>query len=191
MHQPSFFFIFYTILKILLPEVKQKHFNFIIIMVFSPGQNGKGDKINQNGKLKKNGFSNRKGGEKNRKSPSFNKEKLTVQPSVKRKALRGKKERFTHHQVPRSPQRRQLPITWPIEVIETVSPCIMSSDSLVAVSPIAEPLFSVSLVTEEVMPRALRSSEKTVRKNDGKYTPCFLKRRRVAGPQQSPEAHQD
>ena len=159
-------------------------------MVFSPGQNGKGEKSNQNGKLKKNAFFKRKGGEKNRKSPSFNKEKLTLQPSVKRKVLREKKKRFTHHQVPRSPQRRQPPITWPIEVIETVSPCIMSSDSLVAVSPVAE-FLSYAPVTEEVMPRALRSSEKTVRKNDGKYTPSFLKRRRVAGPQQSPEAHQD
>ena len=76
--QPSFFFIFYAILKILLPEVKQKHFIFNFIMTFSPGQNGKGKKSTQNGKLKKNGFSNRKGGEKNRKSPSFNKEKLTL-----------------------------------------------------------------------------------------------------------------
>ena len=123
-------------------------------MTFSPGQNGKGEKSNQNGKLKKNAFFKRKGGEKNRKSPSFNKEKLTVQPSVKRKALREKKERFTHHQVPRSPQRRQPPITWPIEVIETVSPCIISST-------VAEPLSSqsVSLVAQEVMPRELRSAK--------------------------------
>ena len=148
----------------------------IFIMVFSPGQNGKGDKSNQNGKLKKNAFFKRKGGEKNRKSPSFNKEKLTVQPSVKRKALREKKERFTHHQVPRSPQRRQPQITWPIEVIETVSPCIMSSDSLVTVSPIAEPLSSASLVAQEVIPRELWSAKNNnkKRKNYGKNPPTFI-----------------
>ena len=140
-------------------------------MVFSPGQNGKDKKACvQNGKRK--GFSKRqKAGDKNRKSPSFNKEKLTLQPSVKRKALRGKKERFTHHQVPRSPQRRQPPITWPIEVIETVSPCIISST-------VAEPLSSqsVSLVAQEVMPRELRSAKNNnkKRKNYGKNSPTFI-----------------
>ncbi len=57
---------------------------------------------------KSHGFRKHKAGDKNRKSPSFNKEKLTVQPSVKRNEYRIalKKERLTHHQVPRSPQKR-------------------------------------------------------------------------------------
>ena len=197
------FFHFLRNFELLFPAVKNVYLAFHFIMVFSPGQNGKGDKSNQNGKLKKNAFFKRKGGEKNRKSPSFNKEKLTVQPSVKRNEYRKtlQKEHLTHHQLPRSPQRRSKIEAAEEKVVpaeEVVLPHTVSlvtepfsSVSLVAVSPVAEPLSSVSLVTEEVMPRALRSSEKTVRKNDGKYTPSFLKRRRVAGPQQSPEAHQD
>ena len=63
---------------------------------------------------KKHGFWKQKGGDKNRKSPSFNKEKLTVQPSVKRKALR----KASHHHTPRSPQKRAR-IEAAEEVVET------------------------------------------------------------------------
>ena len=100
-HQPSFFFIFDDILEILLPPVKQKTLYFNFIMVFSRGQNGKGfEKIKQIGKLKKNGFSNRKLGTKNKKHPSFNKERLIV-PNALRKRVAA-----SHHHELRSPQKR-------------------------------------------------------------------------------------
>ena len=101
-------------------------------MVFSPGQNGKDKKTTcvQNGKRK--GFSKRqKAGDKNRKSPSFNKEKLTLHPSVKRKELR----KASHHHTPR-PQKKRQETVLPSTIAEP-----LSSVSLVAVSPIAEPLF--------------------------------------------------
>ena len=176
-YQPSIFFIFYAILKILRVPSKKRQFIFNFIMTFSPGQNGKGfEKIKQIGKLKKNGFCKQKRQSRDKTRPAFTKETTIVQPNALRKALREKKERFTHHQVPRSPQRRQPPITWPIEVIETVSPCIMSSDSLVTVSPIAEPLSSASLVAQEVIPRELRSAKNNnkKRKNYGKNSPTFI-----------------
>ena len=162
-------------------------------MTFSRGQNGKGDKSNQNGKLKKNGFFKQKTGDKNRKSPSFNKEKLTVQPSVKRNEYRIalKKERLTHHQVPRSPQKR-LRIEAAEEVVPAEEVGLPHTISLVT-----EPLFSVSLVTEEVadaepfaepfpvaepfstvelISRESRSAKnnKKKRKNDGKNSPTFI-----------------
>ena len=119
--QPSFFFIFYAILKILLPPVKQKTLYFNFIMTFSPGQNGKGfEKIKQIGKLKKNGFSNRKLPSRDKTRPAFTKERLIVQPNALRKALRKtlQKEHLTHHQVPRSPQKRAR-IEAAEEVVET------------------------------------------------------------------------
>ena len=95
---------------------------------------------------KSHGFRKHKAGDKNRKSPSFNKEKLTVQPSVKRNEYRIalKKERLTHHQVPRSPQKR-LRIEAAEEVVPAEEVGLPHTISLVT-----EPLFSVSLVTEEV-----------------------------------------
>ena len=108
---------------------------------------------------KNHGFHKHKAGDKNTKSPSFNKEKLIIQPSVKRNEYRIalKKDRLTHHQVPRSPQRRSR-----IEAAEEVG--LPHTVSLVT-----EPLSSVSLVTEEVMPRELRSAKNNnnKRKNYG------------------------
>ena len=135
----------------------------------------------------------RKLGTKNKKHPSFKTERTIIPRD-------NQTRKKTPHHTPRSPQKKRQETVSPSTIAEP-----LSSVSLVAVSPVAEPLSSVSLVAvspvaehlsyapvpEEVMPRALRSSEKTVRKNDGKYTPSFLKRRRVAGPQQGPEAHQD
>ena len=71
-YQPSIFFIFYAILKILRVPSKKRQFIFNFIMTFSPGQNGKGgEKIKQMGKLKKNGFCKQKGGTKDNTRPSF------------------------------------------------------------------------------------------------------------------------
>ena len=144
---------------------------------------------------KNHGFRKQKGKTKDKLQASFFKERLIVPNALRKRVAE------SHHHTPRSPQKKRQETVSPSTIAEplssdslvAVSPIAepLSSLSLVAVSPVAEPLSSVSLVTEEVMPRALRSSEKTVRKNDGKYTPSFLKRRRVAGPQQSPEAHQD
>ena len=104
---------------------------------------------------KKHGFYKRKLGTKDNTRPSFKKERLNVQQTNALRKI-----------VAESPQRRQPPITWPIEVIETVSPCIMSSDSLVAVSPVAEPLSSqsVSLVAQEVIPREIIPRNQTRKK---------------------------
>ena len=163
-------------------------------MVFSPGQNGKDKKTTcvQNGKRK--GFSKRqKAGDKNRKSPSFNKQRTIVQPSVKRNEYRIalKKERLTHHQVPRSPQRRSR-----IEAAEEVVPA-EEVGLPHTISLVTEPLFSVSLVTEEVavaepfaepfpvaepfstvelISRESRSAKNNIkkRKNDGKNSPTFI-----------------
>ncbi len=83
-------------------------------MVFSRGQNGKGfEKIKQIGKLKKNGFSNRKLGTKNKKHPSFNKERLIAQPNALRKIVAA-----THNHELRSPQKRAR-IESAEEVVET------------------------------------------------------------------------
>ena len=125
-------------------------------MVFSPGQNGKGEKSNQNGKLKKNGFSNRKGGEKNRKSASFNKEKLTVQPSVKRKELR----KASHHHTPRSPQKRAR-IEAAVDLPCDVSPADADAEPF----PVEEPV--------ELMPRKLRTSKGA----SAQYVPVITARR--------------
>ena len=143
---------------------------------------------------KSHGFYKRKAGDKNTKSPSFHKQRYIIPRDNQTQ------KKASHHHTPRSPQKKRQETVSPSTIAEP-----LSSVSLVAVSPVTEPLSSVSLVAvspvaeplcyapvpEELMPRALRSSEKTVRKNDGKYTPSFLKRRRVAGPQQSPETHQD
>ncbi len=139
-------------------------------MVFSPGQNGKDKKTTcvQNGKRK--GFSKRqKAGDKNRKSPSFNKQRTIVQPSVKRNEYRIalKKERLTHHQVPRSPQRRSR-----IEAAEEVVPA-EEVGLPHTVSLVTEPLSSVSLVTEELMPRELRTSKGA----SAQYVPVITARR--------------
>ena len=63
-------------------------------MPFSPGQNGKGEKIKQNGKVKNNGFKHHKAGTKNKKHPSFKKERLNVQQT---NALRKKVAESRHH----------------------------------------------------------------------------------------------
>ena len=149
-------------------------------MPFAPGQNGKGELEGlPKGKVKHSSFWKRKRPSRDKTRPAFAKERLNVQQT---NALR-KKVAESHHHTPRSPQKRAR-IEAAVDLPCDVSPA--DAEPFAEPFPVAEPLSTV-----ELMPRALRSSEKTVRKNDGKYTPSFLKRRRVAGPQQSPEAHQD
>ena len=129
------------------------------------------------GKVKKNGFCKRKGGDKNRQSPSYHKQRTIVQPSVKRNEYRIalKKERLTHHQVPRSPQKRLR-----IEAAEEVVPA-EEVGLPHTVSLVTEPLSSVSLATEEVadaepFAKKNRGVQRTIikkRKNDGKNSPTF------------------
>ena len=119
-------------------------------MTFSPGQNGKGgEKIMLNGKRKSYGFFERKLGTKNKKHPSFKKERLNVQQT---NALR-KKVAESHHHTPRSPQKR------------TNLPC--------DVSPADAEQFAEPLSTVELMPRELRTSKGA----SAQYVPVITARR--------------
>ena len=160
-HQPSFFFIFDDILEILLPPVKQKTLYFNFIMVFSRGQNGKGfEKIKQIGKLKKNGFSNRKLGTKNKKHPSFNKERLIV-PNALRKRVT-----VSHHHELRSPQKRAKPNNF--AQIEAAAEVVVPHIDVYPADaePFAEPF-------SELMPRELRTSKGA----SAQYVPVITARR--------------
>ena len=118
-------------------------------MPFSPGKNGKGaEKIKQNGKLKNNDFCKQKRRSRDKTRPAFAKERLIAQSNALRKAFRKtlQKERLTHHQVPRSPQRRSR-----IEAAEEVVPA-EEVGLPHAVSLVTEPSSSTCLVTEELTP---------------------------------------
>ena len=104
----------------------------------------------------------RKGSTVDKQRASFNKMARIRQPA--------KEYRGSHHQVPRSPQRRSR-----IEAAEELVPAeeVVVSQIL---SHVAEPLSSASLVTEEVMPLELRSAKNNnkKRKNFGKNSPTFI-----------------
>ena len=131
-------------------------------MVFSPGQNGKGgEKIKQNGKLKKNGFSNRKRPSRDKTRPALFTKETTIIP---RHQTRKADEKPSHHHAVRSPQKRAR--------IEAAEEVVLSQ----ILSHVSEPLSSASLVTEELMPLELRSAKNNNNKrtNYGKNSPTFI-----------------
>ena len=130
-------------------------------MVFSRGQNGKGfEKIKQIGKLKKNGFSNRKLPSRDKTRPAFTKERLIVQPNARRKIVA-----VTHHHELRSPQKRTR-MEAAVDLPCDVSPA--DAEPFAEPFPVAEPLSTV-----ELMPRELRTSKGA----SAQYVPVITARR--------------
>ena len=124
----------------------------------------------------------RKAGDRNTKSPSFNKEKLTVQPSVKRKALR----KASHHHTPRSPQKTKQK---PIEIVTDDEVVVETFTQIEAAEEVVLPsIISSAVPTEPQMPRELWSTKETndVGKN-GKMASDFMIRRLSGVTLQNPE----
>ncbi len=117
---------------------------------------------------KKHDFCKQKTGDKNRQSPSYHKQRTIVQPSVKRNEYRIalKKERLTHHQVPRSPQKRAKPNNF--AQIEAAAEVVVPHIDVYPADaePFAEPF-------SELMPRELRTSKGA----SAQYVPVITARR--------------
>ena len=105
---------------------------------------------------KKHGFHKHKAGTKNKKHPSFKKERLNVQQT---NALR-KKVAESHHHTPRSPQKRAR-IEAAVDLPCDVSPADADAEPF----PVAEPV--------ELMPRELRTSKGA----SAQYVPVITARR--------------
>ena len=101
----------------------------------------------------------RKGSTVDKQQASFHKMARIRQPA--------QESRGSHHQVPRSPQKR-LSIEAAEEVVPAEEVGLPHTVSLVT-----EPLSSVSLVTEELMPRELRTSKGA----SAQYVPVITARR--------------
>ena len=102
---------------------------------------------------KNKGFSKRKAGDKNTKSPSYHKQRYIIPRDKSRK----KDEQLSHHHAVRSPQKRAR-IEAAVDVPCDVSPADV--EPFAEPSPVAEPLSTV-----ELMPRELRSATNNNNKN--------------------------
>ena len=140
--------------------------------MFSPGQNGKGgEKIKQNGKLKKKAFFKRKRPSRDKTRPAFIKEKLIAQPNALWKI-----DAESHHHAVRSPQKRtrtEAAVDLPCDVSSADAEPFAFAEPF----PVAEPSCCAEpLSTVELMPRELRSvkNNNNKRKNYGKNSPTFI-----------------
>ena len=115
-------------------------------MPFAPGQNGKGELEGlQKGKVKHSSFWKQKRQSRDKTRPAFSKETTIVQPNALRKRVAA-----SHHQVPRSPQKR-LKIKAAEEVVPAEEVGLPHTVSLVH-----EPLSFVTTEEATNAPRALR-----------------------------------
>ena len=113
---------------------------------------------------KKHGFYKQKAGTKNKKHPSFKKERLNVQQT---NALR-KKVAESHHHTPRSPQKRariEAAVDVPCDVSPADAEPFAEPFSVAEPFPVAEPV--------ELMPRELRTSKGA----SAQYVPVITARR--------------